>query len=97
MNKRKNRKTLIIAAVIGFAVSMLVMAISIYLGYVNAYNSSVDSSAVSLFGLKIYSLIKSGKRYDGVSIGQNMGIICLIFIAAAIIVERIITNGKRKK
>ncbi|MBQ5406556.1 MAG: LlsX family protein [Oscillospiraceae bacterium] len=97
MKKRKKIKTLILAAVLGFAVSMAVMAISIYFGYMNAYHSSVDSGTVSLFGLKIYSLVKAGERYVGVSIGPNMGIICSVFIAAAIIIERILALGKRKK
>lgn len=52
---------------------------------------------VSLFGIDIYSLIKSGNKYRGFSIGQNMGIICAIFIAGAVCIERIITRFKLKK
>lgn len=40
--KMKNSKTIIIAIIIEFAVAMLVMAVEIYFGYTNAYNSNVN-------------------------------------------------------
>ena len=95
--KSKNIKTIIIAIIVGFAVAMLIMAIAIYFGYTNAYNSNVNDMNVSLFGIDIYTLVRNGKKYNGSSIGQNMGIICVIFIAGAICVERLITKVKSKK
>ena len=51
--KSKNIKTIIIAIIVGFAVAMLIMAIAIYFGYTNAYNSNVNDMNVSLFGMPL--------------------------------------------
>ena len=90
-------KTIVIAAGIGFAVAMAVMAVAIYFGYTDAYASEVDSMQVKLLGLPIYDLLKTGDSYAGSSVGQNMGIVCLIFIAIAICVERIIVRIKARR
>lgn len=95
--KMKNSKTIIIAIIVGFAVAMLVMAVAIYFGYTNAYNSNVNDMNVSLFGIDIYNLKKNGNKYNGSSIGQNMGIVCAIFIAGSVYIERVITRFKSKK
>ena len=92
----KNGKTIIISIIVGFAVAILVMAVAIYLGYTNAYNSNVNEINISIFGINIYSLTKNVDKYNGSSIGQNMGIICTIFIAGAVCIERIITRVKSK-
>ena len=97
LNRIKNSKTIIIAIIVGFAVAMLAMAVTIYFGYAKAYNSNVNDMNVSLFGIDIYTLVRNGKKYNGSSIGQNMGIICVIFIVGAICVERLITKVKSKK
>ena len=39
LNRIKNSKTIIIAIIVGFAVAMLAMAVTIYFGYAKAYNS----------------------------------------------------------
>lgn len=97
LNRIKNSKTIIIAIIVGFAVTMLAMAVTIYFGYAKAYNSNVNDMNVSLFGIEIYSLIKNGNEYRGFSMGQNMGIICAIFIVGSVCIERIITRCKSKK
>ena len=94
--KTRGIKTIIIAVVIGFAVAMAVMAVAIYFGYTDAYASEVDSLQVKLLGLPIYDLLKTGGGYVGSSIGQNMGIVCLIFVAIAICVERIVRKIRTK-
>ena len=95
--KMKNSKTIIIAIIVGLAVAMLVMAVAIYLGYTNAYISNVNEINISIFGINIKKKKKNVDKYIGSSIGQNMGIICVIFIAGAICVERLITKVKSKK
>ncbi len=99
-NKKKKMKTsskIIIGLVIGFVIAMICMTISICFGYAAAYNSSVDSYMVKLFGINIYSLSKSGTEYVGTTIGTNMGIICMVFMAVAVAIEECTRNIVRKK
>ena len=48
---------------------------------------------MSLFGLDIYTLTKAGEQYNGASIGQNMGIICAVYMAASVLLEQIIIRA----
>jgi hypothetical protein len=95
--KKCKTKGIVISAVIGVVVAMFFMAIFIYFGYCTAYRSNVDSMNVSVFGLDIYSLTLVGDEYRGSSIGQNMEIICIIFVAIAICLEQVITRLLSKR
>lgn len=79
------KKSVKIAAVlaIGFAAAMLLMSVSIYFGYSNAYRTDAGQYTVRLLGLSIYELTKSGMAYSGAAIGQHMGIICGICMAVS--------------
>jgi hypothetical protein len=95
---KKNRIIpLIVAIAVGFGLAMLAMSVAIYFGYTEAYASGVDSLNVPLFGLDIYTLTKTGEEYSGASVGQNMGVICAGFTAAAVLVEQIIIRVSGKK
>lgn len=94
-NKKKQMKAplrILIFLVGGFAVAMLCMTIAISFGYSNAYKSSLDSYSVYLFGLEIYTLTKAGAQYAGASIGINMGILCMAFMAVTVGIEEIVRN-----
>ena len=95
--KKKRIIPLILAIAAGFGLAMAAMAVVIYFGYTDAYASGVDSMNVSLFGLDIYTLTKAGEQYNGASIGQNMGIISLIYVAAAVLFEQILIRAAGKK
>ena len=82
-----------IAIAAGFGLAMAAMAVVIYFGYTDAYATGADSLNVSLFGLDIYTLTKAGEQYNGASIGQNMGIVCAVYIAAAVFLEQIIIRA----
>lgn len=98
MTRKKKIISLIIAIAAGFGLAMAAMAVVIYFGYTDAYATGADSLNVSLFGLDIYTLTKAGEQYNGASIGQNMGIICAVYIAAAVFLEQIIirATGRNK-
>lgn len=98
MTRKKKIISLIIAIAAGFGLAMAAMAVVIYFGYTEAYATGADSLNVSLFGLDIYTLTKAGEQYNGASIGQNMGIICAVYIAAAVFLEQIIirATGRNK-
>ena len=92
-NKKKQIKTplrILIFLVSGFVIAMICMTIAIFLGYSNAYKSSEDIYSVYLFGLKIYNLTKTGTEYAGTSMGMNMGILCMGFMAATVGIEEIV-------
>lgn len=97
MKRNKKIIALIIAVVAGFTLAMLAMAVVIYFGYTDAYASGADSMNVSLMGLDIYTLTKAGEQYHGASIGQNMGIICAGYTAAAVLLEQIIIRAADRK
>ena len=91
-NKKKQIKAplrILIFLVSGFALAMICMTIAIYFGYDNAYKSSMDNYSVYLFGLEIYTLTKTGTEYAGTSIGMNMGILCMAFMAVTVGIEEI--------
>ena len=90
MNRKKKSIALIAAIAAGFGLAMLAISVAIYFGYTDAYSNGADSLNVSLFGLDIYTLTKSGSAYTGASIGQNMGIICAGFAAVAVAIEQTI-------
>ena len=98
MNRKKKIFALIIAIAAGFGLAMAAMAVVIYFGYTDAYATGAESLTVSLFGLDIYTLTKAGEQYNGASIGQNMGIICAVYVAAAVLLEQIIirATGRNK-
>ena len=88
MTRKKKAIALAIAIAVGFGLAMLALSVAIYFGYTDAYASGTDSLNVSMFGLDIYTITKSGEQYNGASIGQNMGIICAGFTAVAVAIEQ---------
>ncbi len=97
MTRKKKIIALIVAIAIGFGLAMLAMSVVIYFGYTDAYATNAESLNVSLFGLDIYTLTKAGEQYNGASIGQNMGVICAVYMAAAVLIEQIIIRAYGKK
>ena len=73
------------------------MAVIIYLGHTDAYGSGVEHMSVSLFGLDIYNLLKTGNQYSGSSVGANMGVICGVFMAIAVCFEQIVSKVVSKE
>ena len=86
-----------IALAIGFGAAMALMAVAIYFGYSNAYAQGGTDRAVNLLGLNIYHLHLDESRYVGSSNGPAMGGICVIGMAAAFLVEKIITRVRHRK
>jgi hypothetical protein len=95
--KKRKIKGIVIAAGIGVAAAMIFMAISIYFGYCTAYSIHTNSMNVSVFGLDIYRLIRVGEKYSGYSIGPNMGILCVIFVAVSLCIEQVIVRLLTKR
>ncbi len=91
----KSKKKIIAALIIALAFAMLLMAIMIYFGYTHAYSSGVESSVVSILGLPIYELKKSGTEYVGSTIGINMGIVCGVCMLIALILTGVISKIKK--
>ncbi len=78
---------IIFALIIGFAAAIIIMSVFIYFGYSKAYGILV---------MPIYELMRIGDKFAGVSIGQNMGIICGICMSVSLAVEEIIHKIRRK-
>lgn len=88
--KMTKRKKTIIALIIGFAFAMILMAVLIYFGYSQAYQSEAELLSVKLFGLPIYELSQNGSKYVGRALGPNMGIVCLVCMLLSVIVTELI-------
>lgn len=71
----KKKVKIILSLIIGFAVAMALMAVSIYFGYSKAYDIESAGYTVKLFGISIYQLTKAGSEYTGAAIGPNMGVL----------------------
>lgn len=91
----KGKRKTIIALFSGFAFAMILMALVIYFGYTHAYSANVDASTVSILGLPIYELTRSGTRYAGSAIGINMGIVCGVCMLIALILTGVISKFKK--
>ena len=91
----KKKRNIMIAAVVGFAIAMILMSIAIFCGYTAAYKTDESIYVVKLAGLSIYELTRSGKDYVGASIGTHMGIVCGICVALSIVIEEIISRVRK--
>jgi hypothetical protein len=85
------------ALIVGFALGTLVMTVVIYFGYTNAYSTGVNASTVKMLGIPIYELTKSGTKYIGESLVNNMWAIYGIFMVLSVIAEELISKARRKK
>ncbi|MEG0829779.1 MAG: LlsX family protein [Anaerovoracaceae bacterium] len=47
-------------------------------------------TSLNLFGVEIYTLTKAGAEYAGTSIGTNMGVLSMAFMAVTVGIEEII-------
>lgn len=92
----KKKVKIILSLIIGFAVAMALMAVSIYFGYSKAYDIESAGYTVKLFGISIYQLTKAGSEYTGAAIGPNMGIICGIFMALGFAIEEVVDKLRNK-
>ena len=92
----KKKIRILIALAVGFAFAMLLMSVTIYFGYTNAYSTDTDLLTVKIIGIPIYELTKSGTEYIGRSLGIYMGVICAICMALSFAVEEIINRVRRK-
>ena len=97
MKKGKKIKTMIIAGLIGFGLSMVIMAIMIYFGYTKAYSTNPATLDVKFFTLPIYILTNVDGKYTGESNGLNMGIMSTAFAIVGILIERVISVLGSKK
>lgn len=92
--KRHERKAYSIAIVVGFLISLILMAIVIYFAYSKAYETGMEAMAAKILGLPIYHLIKEGDTYIGQSIGLNMGIVSLTCVGVSVFFTRILLGKK---
>lgn len=102
MTNKKHKKMKAVTRImiflgIGFVFAMVSMSIAIYFGYSKAYNHEVNCTSVKLLGLKIYQLVKHGNKYNGKSIGTNMGIICMIYMLAVVSIEEVLRKILSRK
>lgn len=95
MNKKW--KHLIKALVIGFVVGSVIISIAIALGFSYAHSHDAGSYQVKLLGLVIYELTADKGSYRTVSIQANMGIVCGICMAIAVVVEMLWSHVIVKK
>ncbi len=90
-----NKKIKIIVALIsGFVIAMILMGLTIYFAYCQAYSTNIGALTVRVFGIPIYELTRTGTSYIGKS---YMGVLCLIFMLIGLLVEEIISKIKSKK
>lgn len=90
-----NKKIKIIVALIsGFVIAMILMGLTIYFAYCQAYSTNIGALTVRVFGIPIYELTRTGTSYIGKS---YMGVLCLIFMFIGLLVEEIISKIKSKK
>lgn len=78
---------MVLALIIGFAIAMILMSVTIYFGYSNAYRFDVAQYTVKLLGISIYELTRVGTEYVGAAIGIHMGIICGICMTISFAIE----------
>ena len=93
--KKSIRIAIVLA--IGFGIAMVLMAVAIYFGYSSAYAQGGTDHEVYLLGLNIYHLHLDGSSYVGSSNGPAMGGICAIGMAAAFLLEEIVTRVRSRK
>lgn len=86
-----------ITLAIGFGGAMALMAAAIYLGYSNAYAQGGADHEVYLLGLNIFHLHLDGSRYVGSSNGPAMGGFCVIGMAVAFLIEKIVTRIRGRR
>lgn len=91
MNKKIK---IIIALILGFVIAMILMGLTIYFAYCQAYSTNIGALTVRVFGIPIYELTRTGTSYIGKS---YMGVLCLIFMLIGLLVEEIISKIKSKK
>lgn len=90
-----NKKIKIIVALISrFVIAMILMGLTIYFAYCQAYSTNIGALTVRVFGIPIYELTRTGTSYIGKS---YMGVLCLIFMLIGLLVEEIISKIKSKK
>lgn len=90
-----NKKIKIIVALIsGFVIAMILMGLTIYFAYCQAYSTNIGALTVRVFGIPIYELTRTGTSYIGKS---YMGVLCLIFMLIGLLVEEIISKINSKK
>ena len=94
---KKYGKTSLLAAALGLLTAAVLMAAKICLGYRDARAGGAETATVSLFGLDIYYLVRPGSRYFGSPVRRNMGILSLLFLAAAVCAERGIAGLRHRK
>ncbi len=92
----KQKIKILIALIVGLALAMLLMGVAIYVGYTNAYSTDVNTLAVTILGIPIYELTKSGTEYIGTSIGIYVGAVCGICMALSVIAEELISKARHK-
>ena len=92
----KKRTKILIALIVGLALAMLLMGISIYFGFTSAYNTGVNTLTVKILGIPIYELTKVGTEYVGNPIGIYMGVVCGICMAFSVIAEEFISKVRHK-
>ena len=92
------RTRTVITVIACFAIAVILISISIYFGYYNAYDTGVMQYTVRFLGIPIYELTKSEAEYFGSAVnkGLNMGIICGFFAIAGFAAERLIFKIKHK-
>lgn len=91
------KKSIAIALAVGFAIAMVLMGISIYFGYTEAYRTNASALTVRMFGIPIYELTKRGEAYTGESMGPWMGFVCAICMALAVVVEEVVSAVSKAK
>ena len=82
---------------IGSVISTILSAILIAIGYYKVKNNDLDSYSVRLIGVTLYDITKSGDKYVGQAINQNMSIIGMVISIITIIVNETrvyLTNKK---
>lgn len=92
----KKRTKILIALIVGLAIAMLLMGISIYFGFINAYSTGVNALTVNMLGIPIYELTKVGTEYVGNPIGIYMGAVCGICMVLSVIAEEFISKARSK-
>ena len=93
----QKKTRIVIALAMGFIAAMAIMAVAIFSGYANAYDTGAEASPVRDLGIPVYQLAKDGSEHIGESNGPFMGLVCGICMALGVTIEEIIVRIRRKR
>lgn len=95
---KKNQFTRVCLEILGgIAISFVLCAILIALGYYNVHSAGLNNYAVNFFGIPIYQITNKSGELVGVALNQNMGMVGIVCSIVIIMIVESIRIFKIKK